>query len=947
MSSRVTLSQIVDNITQLSVSISPDTFIYDFLLCFGMPKATIARLKATGGVNVAKRKGCTLLKAKIYFEPLSGQPVSKTPMQVIEAAQSDPKIIANKPRFLVATDFKMVAAYDTKQEETLQFPIADLPEHYVFFLPLAGMEKINVHAEAEADVKAAENMAKLYDLIRADNPPKSRNDRHALNVFLTRLLFCYFAEDTNIFPEKSFTHAVASFTQEDGSDLQKFLQQLFLVLNTETKDRSKTAKHLAEFPYVNGGLFSDTHAHHLDVPQFSAKSRMRLIDLGSKSWKEINPDIFGSMFQGVVDDEKRAELGMHYTSVPNILRLIKPLFLDELYEELEKAKGSESKLKKLLSRLYQMRFFDPACGSGNFLIIAYKEIRRLEMAAFKELEKVEDRSLLKDSQTGFDGRGFRPVLEQAALSQTTMRLPGIHVSQFYGIELDDFAHEIAILALWLAEHQMNLEFKERFGDAPPSLPLKDGAKIFRDDATRLDWEKVCPKENGCEVIGMGNPPYLGSSLQDGQQKEDMEVVFRGIDNFKNLDYIACWFFKAAGYLKDSPGSRFAFVSTNSICQGEQVASLWPHIFSKGIEIGFTHLSFKWANNAKNQAAVICVIIGLQKAPVRNKRIYDGHVARTAENINAYLVNARNVAIAKRRTPISRLRPMDYGSKPADGGNLLFSKEERDHLLKDHPELKKVIRRFAGAEDYIDGFFRYCLWMTDEDATRYKKLPEIKDRLSKVRKMREDSDKEPTRRDADFPHRFSERRHVNAPSIIIPIHSSERRTYIPFGYLEKGVVIANSALAIYDAEPWLFGIISSQMHMAWVHVVAGRIKSDFRYSNTLCYNNFPFPQISDEQTKDINRKAEEVLSIRERHHEKTIAWLYDPDTMPGELLSAHRALDEAVERCYRAKPFASDDERLEFLFALYEQMAASDGLELFARSVKEKAKRKPKNSISNA
>lgn len=922
MSSHVTLDQIVDNITQLSAAVKPAEFIYDFLICFGLPKSTIARLKGVGGMNLAKKEGCTLLKTKVYFEPLLPDLLNAaTPMQTIEAVQKDSRIAANKPRFLIATDFKTLAAFDTKRKDTVEFPLSDLHEHYTFFLPLAGMEKSTVHAEAEADVKAAENMAKLYDLIRADNPPKTREERHALNVFLTRLLFCYFAEDTGIFPDKSFTGAVESYTQTDGSDLAGFLQQLFLTLNTESEARGKTPKHLVEFPYVNGGLFSDTHARQSAVPTFSAKSRQKLIELGMKSWTEINPDIFGSMFQGVVDDEKRAELGMHYTSVPNIMKVIRPLFLDDLYAEFEKDKGSEAKLNKLLSRLYQLRIFDPACGSGNFLIIAYKELRRLEMAIYRELLRLA---------------GGLPF-----------SFSGIQVSQFYGIELDDFAHEVAILALWLAEHQMNIEFAAAFEKTPASLPLKDGAKIVCGNATRLDWEKVCPKESGCEVFGMGNPPYLGSSVQDAQQKADMAVVFHGIDEFKNLDYIACWFLKAARYLKGAPTSRFAFVTTNSICQGEQVAMLWPHIFSAGIEIAFAHLSFKWTNNAKGQAGVTCVIISLQEGPVRNKRLYDGRVIRTVENINAYLVNAKNVFIPKRREPISKLKPMDYGSKPTDGGNLILSRPERDQLLAQHPELNEVIRRFAGAEDYIDGTYRYCLWMTDEHARRFKDIPEIKDRLAKVREMRLASPKVPTQRDAEFPHRFSERRYVEAPQIIVPSVTSERREYIPFGYLGSDVVVSNAALAIYNAEPWVFGVLTSQMHLAWVRAVAGRLEERIRYSNTICYNNFPLPDLSAAQTKNLNRLGEAVLVAREHHHEKTIAQLYDPDTMPPELLAAHRALDAGVEQCYRTKPFTSDEERLEYLFALYEQMTAAEEGELFTPLTPTKAKTKTKKASSHA
>ncbi|MBK8092975.1 MAG: class I SAM-dependent DNA methyltransferase [Verrucomicrobiaceae bacterium] len=891
------LSEIIDALTALTGKLVPESFIYDFLASFGISKSIISRLKG-GSINMAKKPGCTLLKDKIYFEPLRADLLkAATPAQALAAAKADAKIKASKPRFLIATDFKSLAAFDTKKGETEEFPIEDLHEHYTFFLPLAGMEKTVFQAEAEADVKAAEHMAKLYDLIRADNPPKTKEERHALNVFLTRLLFCYFAEDTGIFPgDAMFTGAVTQYTQADGSDLAHFLAELFRTLNTDSKARAKTPKHLRDFPYVNGGLFNDTHARHSEIPKFFTKSRQKLIELGTKSWKEINPDIFGSMFQGVVDDEKRAELGMHYTSVPNIMKVIKPLFLDDLYEELSKAKGSETKLKKLLARLYKLRIFDPACGSGNFLIIAYKELRRLEMDVFRELDALD--------------------------KQGSLRLPGIHVSQFYGIELDDFAHEVAILALWLAEHQMNVEFKAAFGNAPASLPLKDGAKIKCGNALQVDWEKVCPKDKEHEIFVMGNPPYLGSAIQDAGQKADMAVVFKGVEDYKNLDLIAAWFFKASRYLK-SAKARCAFVTTNSICQGEQVAMLWPHVFNAGVEIAFAHLSFKWTNNAKGNAGVTCVIIGMQEGPVTPKTLYANNIAKTVTNINAYLVNAKNVFISKQRVPISNLRPMTKGSGPTDGGNLILSREQRDELLEQYPECKEIVRRFVGAEDYIDGFYRYCLWMTDEQANKLKTIPILKQRLDKVRAMRLASTKAATRQDASTPHRFSEPRHEEAPSIIIPRHSSERRTYIPFGYLEKDNVVADSASAIYHAEPWIFALITSQMHMAWVRAVAGRLEERIRYSNTICYNNFPFPDISVAHKKELDVAAQEVLLERERHFPKTIAQLYDPDTMPAGLLAAHQALDATVEKCYRAKPFTSDDERLEHLFALYEKMTAEE------------------------
>jgi type I restriction-modification system DNA methylase subunit len=909
MSSRVTLAQIVENITQLSSAVKPAEFIYDFLTCFGVPKATIARLKG-GALNVAKKEGCTLLKTKVYFEPLRDElPKATIPMQAIEAAQKDSRIAANKPRFLIATDFKTLAAFDTKRRDTVEFPIGDLHEHYTFFLPLAGMEKSTFHAEAEADVKAAENMAKLYDLIRADNPPKTREERHALNVFLTRLLFCYFAEDTGIFPDKAFTSAVESYTQPDGSDLVDFLKQLFLHLNTEKKARSKTPQHLVSFDYVNGGLFSDTHARQSAVPVFSTKSRQKLIELGTKSWKEINPDIFGSMFQGVVDDEKRAELGMHYTSVPNIMKVIRPLFLDELYAEFEKAKGSEAKLNKLLSRIYRLRIFDPACGSGNFLIIAYKELRRLEMAVFQELQRMA--------------------------VQMPLSLSGIQVSQFYGIELDDFAHEVAILALWLAEHQMNIEFEAVFGKAPASLPLKDGAKIVCGNALQREWQEVCPNEASYEIFVLGNPPYYGARKQTAEQKLDVVRVAGSLDGHKNLDYIACFFLKAAAYVRQT-NAAVAFVATNSVCQGEQVALLWPHVLND-LEFHFAYQAFKWVNSAKANAGVTCVIIGIRQPRNHPKRLFGSTVVRSVENINPYLVAGRNKFVHKRRSSISAMPPCDFGNMPNDGGGLMLRPDERDSLVGSHPSAGKFVRRLLGTEEFIDGKGRFCLWISDAELREASEIPFVAGRIAAVRLHREDSDREATNRLAARSHQFGEIRHQDGAAILIPRHTSERREYIPSAFLNSEQIIHDSAIAIYAAAPWIFGIVSSKMHMVWSRAVAGGLETRVRYSSSICYNNFPFPQLSPAQREKVSQCAEAVLIAREHHPEKTIAWLYDPDTMPEDLLAAHRALDEAVEQCYRTKPFTTDEQRLEYLFGLYEQMTAAEQADLLTPAAAKPAK----------
>ncbi len=897
MSKGIHLSEIVDRITKLSSAVEPEEFIYDFLNCFGAPKATLARLKS-GNLNVAKKSGSTLLKTKVYFEPLTKDLLKAgKPAEAIAAARQDKNVIANKPRFLIATDFQTLAAFDTKKGESEEFSIANLHEHYTFFLPLAGMELNPVDKEREADVKAAENMGKLYDLIRAENPSQAKEDRHALNIFLTRLLFCYFAEDTGIFPDKAFTSALEGYTQADGSDVTEFLRGLFRHLNADhAREKTKPKEHFKAFPYVNGGLFNDTDERHSAIPEFSIKSRLKLIELGKKQWKDINPDIFGSMFQSVVDDEKRAELGMHYTSVPNIMKVIKPLLLDDLYEELEKAKGSETKLKKLQARLYKMRFFDPACGSGNFLIITYKELRRFEMTLFRALD-AEDQ-------------------------QSSLRLPGIHVSQFYGIELDDFAHEVAILALWLAEHQMNLEFKAEFGNAPPALPLKDGAKVVCRNALRSGWEDVCPSESGIEIFVMGNPPYLGARQQTEAHKSDMQLIASHIPGMGNLDYISGFLLKAAEFIRKC-GATAALVSTNSIGQGEQVALLWRHILRDGVEIGFVHQAFKWSNSAKDNAAVICVVIGLRPQSNKQRYLYSNDIRRTASRISPHFIEGDPVYIENRRITLSQLPPINYGSFALDDGNFTLTVKERAVIQETGGG--KFTKPFLGAKEFIQGHLRYCLWIDENSLNAALVNAEIATRIAKVRDWRLNSDRRTTVALATTPHRFAEIRQPIGPYFVFPTVSSERRHYIPVGLLSSNTIASNQLYVIPNAEEnrWVFAAISSRMHMVWVRAVAGRLEERIRYSSSICYNNFPFPPIGAQQKKELSYAAENILIERERYPAKSKAWLYDPKTMPADLLAAHQALDLAVEKCYRDKAFSSDEERLEYLFALYEKMTAEE------------------------
>ncbi len=858
-------------------------FIYDLLLAYGFPKATVTRLKK-GSLNKATNEGEVLSK-NLYFKVEPQQDLHLT----IDQAQKDPYILKQHPRFIIATDFKHFLAVDTKINDTLDIPLAKLSENYAFFLPWAGMEKTQIQSLNLADIKAAEKLAQLYDIIIQENHIESDRERHALNIFLSRLLFCFFAEDTGIFEAGQFTNAIASHTQKDGHDLQDYLIALFKIMNI--KERTNEPAHVKAFPYVNGGLFAVNHP----APKLNAKARKMIIDSGKLNWKQINPDIFGSMMQAVVHSDQRGSLGMHYTSVANIMKVIEPLFLNDLKAEFEKADGNKKKLTKLLDRIYNLRLFDPACGSGNFLIITYKELCKLEIKIFIQLQE------LKGGQKSF--REFSGKIK---------------LTQFYGIELDDFAHETAKLSLWLAEHQMNLEFKDVFGSAKPTLPLQDGGHIVCGNATRLDWGQVCPKEDGAEIYIMGNPPYLGSSMQSKEQKKDMATVFVGIKKYKNLDYIACWFLIGSRYI-EGINSQLAFVSTNSITQGEQVAMLWPHLFLTNVEIGFAHQSFKWTNNAKANAGVTCIVVGVRNISSKPKILFNEGLQHIAANINAYLANGINQIIVKRTSPIALIPKISYGNKSADGGFLSLTGQEKNDLIKESPEANHFIKKLIGSAEFINDKRRFCLWIEDENLKLALSISGIRKRIENVKEFRLASKKKATQEKALTAHRFAEERYGKHNSIIVPSVSSERREYIPIGFLDNEFVISNSAFGIYDPEPWIFAIISSRIHMTWVRAVAGRLKTDYRYSSTLCYNTFPFPDISKAQKETLEDHVFKVLDEREQHPEKTMAELYDPDKMPQGLRQAHHEMDLAVEQCYRKKPFTSDEERLEYLFKLYEKM----------------------------
>jgi len=867
-------------------------FVFDLLLAYGKPQSSVTRLR-NGDLNVAADPETEVAQKKVlYFKETAGDPLT-----VLEQLRTSPDVVRFSTRFVIVTDYDELVAHDTQTGETIGFPIREINNHFTFFLPWAGMEKAQYVAEAHADVKAAERMGKLFDELLHANPGllEEPHGRHALNLFFTRLLFCFFAEDTEIFAQNQFTNAVGSHTLADGSDTAEFLTDLFLALDTESP--AGKPSHLAAFPYVNGRLFRADN--RFVVPQFTKVARDELINAGKLIWREINPDIFGSMFQAIVTPGKRSDLGQHYTSVPNILKTIEPLFLDALKDELDASHDSVKKLEALLERISAIKVFDPACGSGNFLVIAYKELRRLEHAILERLAELDEkhRVLFAESK--------------------------INIENFFGIEIDDFAVEVAILSLWIAKHQMNSEFKDKFGVSIPLIPLKETGQVKQGNATRVDWNEVCPNDGG-EIYLISNPPYKGASEQTPEMKADFVPVLRGRVYSKNLDYIALWFIKGSDYIEGTL-AELAFVTTNSVAQGEHPGLMFPMIFAKGIEIRYAYTSFKWENNAKQNAGVTVAVIALRNQSNAPKHIYTDGLQIAAENINGYLADAPNIMIGRRTSPLSpQLLPMVKGSAPGDGGNLLMALRDADRMIRRDPESKAWIKSFVGAEEYIDGGGRACLWIaSSEEADLAMRNPEIAQRIDRVREVRLKSRKVATQKKAATPWKFDEPRFKATEAILIPRHSSENRRYIPMGYLDASIVISDAAAGIYDAAPWVFAILTSAMHMAWTRAVGGQLETRLRYSNTIVYNNFPVPPLSDTVKEQLTVAALRVLDVREYHCEQTLAELYDPDKMPDDLRTAHAEVDALVDSIYSKKPYETDEQRLSDLFAMYERMTAEE------------------------
>ena len=798
------------------------------------------------------------------------------------------------PQYVLVSDFERFRLYDLDENEQYEFNISEFYKNVKQFGFIAGYQKRAFKEEDPVNIHAAELMGQLHDQLK-----ESGYEGHPLEVFLVRLLFSLFADDTGIFEKDTFKELIEQKTREDGSDLGSVLAQFFQVLNTSKDKRLKTLdEQLDMFPYVNGQLFEEP----LSIASFNSKMRSILLQCCGLDWGQISPAIFGSLFQSVMNPQERRNLGAHYTSEKNILKLIKPLFLDELLIEFEKVKNNRTRLIEFHQKIAALKFLDPACGCGNFLVITYRELRLLELEILRELNKT--------------GQTFLDVAE----------IVWVDVDQFYGIEIDEWPARIAEVAMWLMDHQMNLKISEEFGKYFARLPLRKAAKIVQANALRIDWAEVVPK-NQLNYI-LGNPPFYGTSLQNQDQKEDMKIVFGNVSGAGTLDYVAGWYIRAAQYINDTK-IKVAFVSTNSISQGEQVGYLWNELYNQyGIIIHFAHRTFKWNNESKGMAAVHVVIIGFAAFDSVSKFIYeyerldgDPH-HKKVRNINAYLLDSSNLLISKHDIPISNVPAMSKGSQPTDDGNLLFTDEEMLDFIKLEPQAKKYIRPFISAREFINRKKRWCLWLIDANPSEIKHMLYLSRRLDAVKAFRLASKKAATRKWAHFPTLFTENRQPNSNYLLIPRHSSENRIYIPFGYFEPSNIVADSCSYVSDANLYHFGNLTSLMHMVWIKYVCGRIKSDYRYSNSIVYNNYPWPESpSEKNIKRVEEKAQKVLDVRDEFPESSLADLYNPVTMPPKLVKAHKELDKAVDLCYRPQPFPNETARIEFLFDLYNQYTA--------------------------
>lgn len=812
------------------------------------------------------------------------------------------------PKYILTSDFENFHLHDLEEDNVIEFKLKDLVKNVQNFGYILGYQKRTYKEQDPANINAAELMGKFHDRLE-----EIGYTGHPLEVYLVRILFCLFAEDTTIFNRQQFQDYITQRTNEDGSDLAAKLQELFQVLNTPTDKRFKNLdEQLAEFPYVNGKLFEE----NLPTASFDSKMRQALLDCCYIDWSKISPAIFGSMFQSVMNPKERRNLGAHYTSETNIMKLIKPLFLDELWSEFENVKTNKNKLTEFHKKLSTLKFLDPACGCGNFLVITYRELRLLELEILRVLYK--------------SGQQVTDVSS----------IIWIDVDQFYGIEYEEFPARIAEVAMWLVDHQMNVRISNEVGQYFVRLPLKKAAQIHHADALELDWNNVVAKSDLSFIIG--NPPFIGSKMMKQNQRDQITRIFSKADGSGVVDYVTGWYIKAANFIQNTK-IKVAFVSTNSIVQGEQTSILWGQMINKyDIKIHFAHRTFKWSNEAKGNAAVFCVIIGFANYDVNDKSIFEyedikgqAHELKV-KNINPYLVDAKDLLIEKKSNPICNVPKIKFGNQPIDGGFLLFDEAEKKQAILKEPEINKYIRKYVGSVEFINNISRYCLWLKDSQPSDLRKSNFISERLKNVKKFRENSTRKETRELAENPSQFAFVSHNESEYIIIPSVSSERRKYIPIGFMPSNVIASNLCLIIPNAQLYHFGILTSEMHMAWVRNICGRLKSDYRYSNSVVYNNFPWPKNpSTKHVSAIENAAQKVLDVRLQFPSSSLADLYDPLTMPPALTKAHNELDKTVDLAYRSQPFPSEAKRMEFLFDLYENYTA----DLFTKEKTHKKSRK--------
>ena len=893
-------------------------FPFAFLAAFGNKDTALKRLR-TGNNNTSDVPGGVLQRNNVHIAVCEAGTVGET----LKALRASPTTTKAKAKFILATDGQTLEAEELAGGETIACAYPDFPNHFGFFLPLAGISTIKEIKDNPVDVRATGRLNKLYVELLRENPDWTKDERRAdMNHFMARLVFCFFAEDTDIFNgEGLFTHTIEQMSERNGSNTHELLKVIFRAMNIKVAERANAQPRLPNwansFPYVNGGLFSGA----TDVPRFTRMARTYLIHAGNLNWKQINPDIFGSMIQAVADDEERGALGMHYTSVPNILKVLNPLFLDELRAQLAEAGDNKIKLLNLRKRMARIRVFDPACVSGNFLVIAYKQMREIEA----EINRCRGELHLGSE---------------------------IPLTNFRGIELRDFPAEIARLSLIIAEFQCDVLYRGQKDALAEFLPLDAKNWIVCGNALRLDWLSICPpagtgvkvladdlfgtpldqaeinfENEGGETYICGNPPYAGKGKKSAQQISDMEYVFgpRGVKH-GYIDYVGCWFIKAVDYGKHT-NAACAFVSTNSICRGHQVPLIWPQIFADQYEVAFAHTSFKWKNLAAHNAGVIVAVIGLSRAVKTARRIYsitdEGELlAKDVSFINAYLVGGANVLIEKSSRPINGLSNMDLGNMPYDGGSLLLSRDELIELNMTEAQHQRFVRRIYGSKEFTNGLSRYCLWIEDENLPEAMLIPGIRLRVNAVKEMRLSSTDAGGRAMAARAHQLREMRGARVHTVVMPRTSSESRHYLPAGLIGADSTVSSEAFAIFDAPLWQLAILVSKLHLSWIATICGQLKTDFRYSNELGWNTFPVPLLTEQNKADLTTCAENILLAREAHFPATIADLYDPDDMPDNLRHAHERNDEVLERIYIGRRFKNDTERLEKLFELYTKMTVA-------------------------